>query len=181
MKFLEDYDAVVAFIEPKAETTRKNYLNAVIVALQALKGDKALIAKYEQLRDKYNKAYTELIHSHQKTASQEANWVEWPDYLKLVEDMGEAVRPVLNARGRDWIGEEREAVQDYLLVLLYSKLPVRNDFADMKVIYKKECNQKTKDGDQQNYLVMAQPTPFFCLNAYKTARKKKGVGWAMTK
>ena len=62
-------------------------------------------------------------------------------------------------------------MQDYLLVLLYSKLPVRNDFADMKVIAKKECNNKTKEGDQQNYLVMAQPTPFFCLNAYKTARK----------
>ena len=49
LNFLEDYDAVVAFLEPQAETTRKNYLNAVIVALQALKGDKALIAKYEQL------------------------------------------------------------------------------------------------------------------------------------
>ena len=131
MKFLEDYDAVVTFLAPKAETTHKNYLNAVIVALHALKGDKALISKYEQLRDKYNKAYTELIHSHQKTASQEANWVEWPDYLKLVEDMGEAVRPVLNAQGKDWTGAEQEAVQVYLLVLLYSKLPVRNDFADM--------------------------------------------------
>ena len=65
LKFLEDYDGVVNFLSSKADTTKKNYLNAVIIALQALKGSPELIAKYEQLRDKYNQAYTDVMHAGQ--------------------------------------------------------------------------------------------------------------------
>ena len=46
VQFLMDYDSVIEQIKEKKSTTRKKYMNAIIVVLQALKSDPKLIKKY---------------------------------------------------------------------------------------------------------------------------------------
>ena len=44
--FLKDYDSVMEKISSKKPTTIKNYMNAIIVVLSAVKADTELIDKY---------------------------------------------------------------------------------------------------------------------------------------
>ena len=47
--FLNDYDVVMEKLKEKKSTTIKNYMNATIVVLDALKIDKELVENYSQI------------------------------------------------------------------------------------------------------------------------------------
>ena len=51
IEFLKDYDKIIDKLSKKKDNTKKNYLNAIIIALKALKSDGKLIKRYEELRD----------------------------------------------------------------------------------------------------------------------------------
>ena len=57
--FLKDFDVVMEKLKEKKPTTIKNYMNAIIVVLGALKMDDVLIKQYEAVRDKLNGQYSE--------------------------------------------------------------------------------------------------------------------------
>ena len=73
---------------------RKNYLNAAIVVLKGSEDDtfEKAVAFYEQKRDKFQDDYKEQVQAHKKTASQEKNWVTWPDYEAMVKRMAREVK-----------------------------------------------------------------------------------------
>lgn len=89
LEFLKDTDDVMSRLEKYKPNTQKNYLNAAIVVLKGSNDstfDKA-VDFYETKRDKFQDDYQDLVKSQKKTASQEANWVEWPDYEAMVKRM----------------------------------------------------------------------------------------------
>ena len=57
--FLKDYDSVMEKLSSKKPTTIKNYMNAIIVVLSAVKADTELIDKYTKTRDDLNQQYSE--------------------------------------------------------------------------------------------------------------------------
>ena len=64
--------------------------------------------------------------------------------------------------------------QDYLITLLYSKHPQRNEWVDAKVITKTEYNTlgEEEEEKQENYLVEHNTNKyFFVLNEYKTSKE----------
>ena len=79
--FLLDYDSIIEKLIPKSNNTKKSYLTAVGVALQAAQGKsnkyEEIIKKYDALRDSYQYEYVEQVASHGKTPKQAANWVDW--------------------------------------------------------------------------------------------------------
>eukprot|EP01051_Picozoa_sp_SAG22_P004374 SAG22_NODE_232_length_14402_cov_58.042159_4_plen_137_part_00 len=81
VNYLLDVDNILKLIENKSNNTKKSYLTAVGVALQAAQGksDKydKVIKRYEEIRDSYQNEYTDMVASHEKTEKQQANWVEW--------------------------------------------------------------------------------------------------------
>ena len=167
--FMKDYEGIIKKLENKSKNTKKSYLNAVIVALQALKEDKELIDKYVQLRDGFQNDYIEMVKAHKKSEKQETNWVEWKDYISMVDELKKRVQH-LN-RKKVWTTEDIGAYQEYLLTTLYKHYPVRNDFHDMKVISKREYNKLSKnDKKETNYLVRGKPM-LLILNEYKTSKR----------
>ena len=70
LNFLKDFDSIIATLSKYKESTRKNYLNTIIVSLKALKEDDKLINKYEVLRDKYQSNYNEKLQSNTMSESQ---------------------------------------------------------------------------------------------------------------
>eukprot|EP01047_Picozoa_sp_COSAG01_P114762 COSAG01_NODE_43428_length_430_cov_0.489426_1_plen_143_part_11 len=92
INFLKDFDSVMNKLEGKSQNTKKSYLNAVVVALQALKEDKELIEKYVKMRDDFQNEYIELVKSHKKSEKQETNWVEWKDYISMVDELKSRVQ-----------------------------------------------------------------------------------------
>ena len=169
LEFLKDTEAVTARLENYKPNTRKNQLNAAIVVLKGT-GDasyKQAIQTYEALRDKYQDEYQDHVKAHQKTASQEANWVEWPQYEAMVKNMGRQVK----FSGHLDKNEEQK-FQEYLVALLHLHYPVRNDFANLQVVTRKQWGAMS-DADKQsnNYFVHGRDYFLFVLNHYKTSGK----------
>ena len=169
--FLKDFDVVMEKLKEKKPTTIKNYMNAIIVVLGALKMDDVLIKQYEAVRDKLNGQYSEEQATHQKSEAQEKNWVDYDDYVKKVDELGERLDDV--KKKTEWSNDDVRRFQEYLIAKLYTVYPLRNDYV-MKVVSKAEFNKLSeKDKEQMNYLVVPSNghTMFFVLNEYKTRRK----------
>jgi hypothetical protein len=169
--FLKDFDVVMEKLKEKKPTTIKNYMNAIIVVLGALKMDDVLIKQYEAVRDKLNGQYSEEQATHQKSEAQEKNWVDYDDYVKKVDELGERLDDV--KKKAEWSNDDVRRFQEYLIAKLYTVYPLRNDYV-MKVVSKAEFNKLSeKDKEQMNYLVVPSNghTMFFVLNEYKTRRK----------
>ena len=169
--FLKDFDGIVEKISKYKDNTRKNYLNAIIVALKALKTDDKLVKRYEELRDSYNQKYSEHLATHKKTETQEKNWVSWDEYLGMVEKLKDSVQDL--RKKKEWDKGDTLRYQNYLLSLLYSNYPLRNDFHDMEVITQRDFKKRS---DNKNYLVIQtskKPKYKIVLNEYKTSAKYK--------
>lgn len=169
--FLKDFDAVMEKLSDRKPTTIKNYMNAIIVVLGALKMDDVLIKQYEAVRDKLNGQYSEEQATHQKSEAQEKNWVDYDDYVKKVDELGERLDDV--KKKAEWSNDDVRRFQEYLIAKLYTVYPLRNDYV-MKVVSKAEFNKLSeKDKEKMNYLVVPSNghTMFFVLNEYKTRRK----------
>ena len=111
LDFILDPEPILERLEQYKPTTRRNYLNAVIVVLKD-SGVPAL-AEYEKHRDGYNSDYAEQVQTHSKTPRQKVIWIEWPEFLEIVEKLrADAHR---GAKAGEWTAEQRRAYQDYLL------------------------------------------------------------------
>ena len=165
-KWIEDTKYVLKQLEKYKETTRKNTLNALIVVGGAT-------AKYVKERDKYNEMYAEQSKAHKKTESQEKNWVEWPDYLAMVSEMKTDLAALAGkSEAKDWTWRETLRYQDYVIALLYSHYPLRNDFGDVEIVSKSAFNNTTtEEREKQNYLIKEQAKMSLVLNEYKTSKK----------
>ena len=168
IEYLKDFDSIVSKMESKSDNTKKGYLNVVIVTLLALNQPKELIKKYEELRDRYQNEYSDMVASHEKTEKQKANWVEWSEWIEMAENLKEKAKHL--KKKIEWTSEDQLIFQDHVITTLYKHYPVRNDFHDMKVITKREYN-KLSDSEkkQSNFIVLGNPM-LLILNEYKTKK-----------
>ena len=59
LDWLTDIEKITEVLSDKHFTTYRNYLNSIIVSLQATEYPEELIADYQKIRDEYNKKYIE--------------------------------------------------------------------------------------------------------------------------
>ena len=163
--WMMDSEYVLKGLERYKPTTRKNTLNALIVVID---GDSEAFRVYTEARDKYNQEYMDHNKAHKKTASQEKNWTEWTDYLKLVKRVGHETKDLRGSLSK----REARKLQDYLVLLLYAHYPLRNDFGDVKIIKKTKFNNLSAEAKKgHNYLLLAGQGMSLLLNDYKTSGK----------
>ena len=172
LRFLDNFDEIMDKIAEKKENTQKSYLNAVIVALTSIqKTDPALLKKYSIKRDELQEQYNNILASHSKTPSQQKNWITWENFLEMVKKVGESVKFL--EKKKEWSDTEILKYQEYMIMMLYKNYPVRNDWADMKVITQRNYKKLPKDS-KENFIVVGtnkKPMFKFVLNSYKTSAK----------
>jgi len=168
--WLKSVDPILLALEGYSDSTQRNYLNAVIVAYRANFDDDEILSQYEELRDKLNDSYLEST-TH-KTVKQQDNWISLEEFDDIIKDYGDKSFES-REKPNDLSKSAKQSFQDYILLSLYRKLPVRNDFADMKVINKREYNRlRPSEKQVTNYLVSKDGKPlFFSMNEYKTSKK----------
>ena len=168
--YLFAVEPILRKLEKHRISTRRNYLNAIIVVLQGLEGGGAALKEYEKRRDKYNDDLSQQTQLHKKSDRQQEIWIDWPDYLDIVERLRDRVSSL---KSEDWTPKQKQGYQDFLITLLYSKYPLRNDWADVMVITKTDYNALTEDLKREgNFLVKHNTNKFFfVLNEYKTSAK----------
>jgi hypothetical protein len=170
LDFLKDTEAILGKLEKYKMSTKRNYLNAIVIVLKGVEGYEGPLKEYEKLRDSYNDDLSQETQLHTKSERQQEIWIDWPDYLDIVERLRDRVSSL---KSGDWTPKQKQAYQDFLITLLYSKYPLRNDWADVMVITKTDYNGLTEDLKRAgNFLVKHNTNKFFfVLNEYKTSAK----------
>ena len=172
------FKEVLEFLETLKLPTRKNYIAAILVALSSEKSpNDKLIEKYRNHLDILAVEYNKKIKSHEKSEKLEKNWVT----MKELEDIVKRYKREIKERNLDKKDtfkqsndlrsnkKDLDLYQKYLVGSLYTILPpLRNDYANMKVITFKEY--ENIEDKKNNYLVIVSKSKkFFSFGAYKTS------------
>ena len=163
------YKKITEFLDTLKLPTRKNYLAAILVALTAVDKDDDIIKEYRNHLETIAIEYQDQISSKKKSEKLSNNWVSMAELKKIVSRYKRNIKEKKLESKETFNNEDIDLYQRYLVGTLYTDLPpVRNDYADMKVISFKDYNKlKNKDN---NYLVIVGKTKkFFSFGAYKTS------------
>ena len=172
LNYLLDYDKIMNLIKDKARTTIKNYLVAIVVALQHDEDYEAAHKKYyAKMLELQNEVLDNYEHQ-EKNERQEANWIDHKDILKLLKKLRGIIKPLLEKPVIKLNVKDKILIQQVLLLYLYSGKsfpPIRNDFDNMRV-YRKDPKK-----DDENYLVLNKTNSYFVLNKFKTDKRGQQV------
>lgn len=170
--FLTDVDEVMAKLQYLHYTSKRNYLNAIIVFLMAHEdGDNHTdIQKYIKVRDEYNEQYAKEQKTGIISDKQSPNFTTIEEVYKMINKMAEELKPI--KKKENLSAKEKQLLQVFILFNIHVRLPLRNDLAGAMAINKREYN-KLLDADKKenNYLVIDKNDMYFILNKYKTSKK----------
>ncbi len=170
LDFLKNKTDINLILDKLKLTTRRNYITAVLVTLQAVKyDDQNLLNYYRNLVNDYNEEYTKKMSTNTKSEKQEANWLELSELDKIREDYAARVKK-LDLKNKIKIKPSEFAVlQEYLVSALYTLLPpIRLDYSPMLVV---KSEKDMKEGS--NYLINSgRNKKKFVINEYKNVKSK---------
>jgi hypothetical protein len=166
-EFLKEPNEVMEKLSNLHFTTIRNTLNAVIVYLMAVDGDKDIIKTYTEKRDGLNTQYVEEQEKGIISDKQSKNFATKEELDKMIEEMETQLKPI---RKKDELSKKEKALlQVYTIFNIYMKMPMRNDIAGMIALKQGAFNKLPKEErDSNNYLVINKNNLYFILNNYKT-------------
>ena len=170
LDFLKNKKDIDLILNKLKLTTRRNYITAMLVVLQAVEyDDENLINYYRNKINKLNEEYTAKMSTNTKSEKQEANWLNLSELDKIREDYGQKVKK-LDLKNKIKIKpSEFSLLQEYLVSALYTLLPpIRLDYSPMLVV---KSEKDMKDGN--NYLINSgRNKKKFIINEYKNVKSK---------
>ena len=175
-KFLDKPDNVKDKVSELHFTTQRNYYNAVIVYLMAVRDKKEdpLIEEYVEIRDTLNKKYEDEQATGVISDKQKNNFVDISEVNNMINDMATEIKNRKIKKKEDLTPKDKSLLQSYILFNIYTRLPMRNDLAGMEAINKRSYNKLSEeDKKENNYLVVNKNKMFMVLNNYKTSSKYK--------
>lgn len=153
-------------------TSKRNTLNAVIVYLLAVDGDKEIIEIYTKKRDELNIQYVEEQEKGIINDKQAKNFVGGATAMKeelngMLDKMNKQLKPI---RKKEELSKKDKALlQIYTIFSIYMKMPMRNDVSLMVALKQGAFNKLSKEErESNNYLVINKNNLYFILNNYKT-------------
>lgn len=166
IKSLTDINSIITHLNTKAPSTKKAYINAIIVALKGGLPDDPSISIYQEKRDTLNKEYFDEKSKNIKNGKEKERMITMKEWDGLIKELNKKItsqklrsKTVLNKN-------EFNLMLQHLLVSLYFKYPFRNDFALMKVVT--PLQYKRNKDPQYNYFIDSARGSKFILNNYKT-------------
>jgi hypothetical protein len=170
--WLSNIDGVKSAITRYQSTTRKNILNAIVVALGAIGVDDDVIQQYSNLRDEEHKNYEKMVANHEKSDKQSDNWMEMSEIDVLLKRLRRGANEIYNRKKVYNVKKDYPLLQQYITLLTYRHIPMRNDVANMKVITQNQYSLLSKEEQESNnYLIGGNRKPYyFQINDYKTKK-----------
>ena len=171
IQFLRQLNKVEEVLNEVHFTTKRNYLNAVIVVL-TIHDDEDLLKEYQEIRDKLNQQYEDNQATGVISDKQKENFVDISEIHKVIDEIRNEIYVKKLRKKSDLSKKDFQLYMVYLLLNIYVKYPFRNDVAGMSVITKRKYNKLTlEDKTANNYIVVEKNKMSFVLNEYKTSKK----------
>jgi len=165
---LSDTDAVIGALEKLNFNTKRNRLNSV---LKVIPKDSPEYKIYSDLRDLLHAQYMDQRNTGVKNQKEQERMVTKEEYntvlATLKSKFDEYKDKELALTKKEW-----KYFLGYLLLSIYKKFPVRNDFHNMKIItMDKWRNDRLLLSKEYNYIAVGNRGISFIFNNYKTAGK----------
>lgn len=148
-----------------SDNTKKNYLNAIIVILQANEPELKSLPDFIRIRDGFNKKYLEDNKSGIISEKQKSNFITKKEFDKMV-DMALKEYKLRSKQKSPQKSDLRNLYQTYLILELYKEFPLRNELATLKRI--SHTDYKKLNEKYDNYLVQWKSKMEIHLRDYKT-------------
>jgi hypothetical protein len=182
--YIQEPDKVLEFLHnmknkvgnPISYTTIRNYLNPIVVLLQARQPvNKELLEKYMKVRDKYNHQYIHEQETSKISDKQAPNFATPEEINDMILKMKKDINDKELFTKQNLNNQEDNLLKAYIMFSFLIKFPIRNELAGIKLIGKREYN-KLSDNDKKldNYIVNSRPNYILSLGDYKT-NKHHGV------
>lgn len=183
-KFLKDPKRVFECLGEN-HNTRKTKIVPILILLRILDADKDILDAYREAQMNSVNAVNEMYKSGEKSQKQKDNWLNKDELEGILAEEEKEYEEALEKKRGILKPHTYLDLQNFILLSLYMKFPLRNDVHNMKVIMKSKWNKfgnaKKTDG---NYLVINKTDAFLILNDYKTAgtygQKKIDLGEDLT-
>ena len=170
--FLKNVKEVEDKISHLHYTSRRNYLNSIIILLQALNSDgkqDKLLKEYVSKRDDLNKQYEDENANGVISDKQKANFIPLKEVVMMIEKMGDELK---GFKKKDLSPKDKMLLQVYIIYQIHIRLPMRNDLSECEAIMKRTYNKLSEeDKKAKNYLVVEKSKMWFVLNKFKTSAK----------
>ena len=155
----EIMEKVEKLTQGKSDTTYKNYIQAIVVGLDAQEGDNADEIKfYRNILFEKQKIYTTKLATNVKTEKQEEQWVSKAELEIVAKNLKKKIRVEKITSGH--------VLQDYLISLIYTLLaPRRLEYATCIVTF-----TRNYEPDKNYLLIRGKQKMNFVFNEFKTAK-----------
>jgi hypothetical protein len=181
LKWLEDSDRVITFIQTHKNTNGYNYslqtqwafIQAIIIGMNNENYSAEQLQPYWEERDILRAKQLVALESKDSTGTNTSL-----NQLKVMsstseQDIFDMVSKMNEESFKDGELVNRKLFMIATIIAIHSEFPFRNDLADVKIIGKKGYEEKVKSGEDKgfNWLILDGNNYQFVLNEYKTKRK----------
>jgi hypothetical protein len=191
LDYLQDADLVLNFMDTMknkvgdhiTDSTKKSYLNAIIVYLQSQDTpNENLIKEYLKPRDQYNEKYAKAQKDSKISEKQKPNFANMDELQQLLDNMKQDIKQKKLFQKDNLNRYELAIIKAYIMFHFLIDLPIRNDLAGIKLIGKREYNTLSDDDKKKdNYIINSRPNFLISLGDYKT-NKLHGIKlWTINK
>lgn len=176
INFLLNYDSIKKYIDSLSKiTSKKNKLTAVLVGLSLDKdNNETLIKKYITLLKDLNEQYLTFLRQQSRTEAQKKNWMTLNQVKTVCATLKQEILDLdLQNQKIPLLRKDYNTLQYYVVLSTYLNIPIRNDYADMKILsINKYDKLPKKDTDENNYLVLCPNNKKqFRINVFKNRSK----------
>ena len=173
LRLLYKSEAVLSKLESfnLAQTTYKNYIQAMAVALDALpkqtKRSKDTIKIYRKIMFDKEKARQKFVDTHSKSEKEKKNWVT----LEYLKQRAEEYKKIYEEKPASAVAGKNIALMNYIVSLFYSNPPVlpRLEIANLRVLTPDKIPE-VEDIDKLNYLIIHEDKITMTINEDKTTK-----------
>ena len=166
LKFLNNVDDIIKFLEKYKDTTKRGYLISICSVLETMKDDSK---KNNELYQKYFNQMVNInniikaVPTETMTATQKDNWIDWADVIKKYDELYNIVSTFIN--NKEINKKQYDLLLELVVLGLYRWLPPRrNEYTNMYIIKK----YKSDMDNSINYLSLDDKK--FIFNQYKTSK-----------
>jgi integrase len=168
LNFLKDIPVILDKLKDYKENTKRSYLISIVSALgldKSTKQKENLYKHYFDLMMEKNKEKRQEESKNEKTDTQEKNWLDWDQVVKVFHDVQDKVKPLFNQK--TVTEREYNAILSFMVLALYVLIPPRrNEFQNMVITH-------APRGEDVNYLDIDKRQ--FIFNVFKTFKKEGKV------
>lgn len=179
LTFLKDEDKVAEKLQELKLSTQKNYLSAIIVALDAMNDENDYdeeLTFYRGYLDELNKQSKDEAEKQEKSKSQQKNWASMKELRKVMNKYKAEIMERELLTKQELNKKQFDLIQKWVVANLFlddENPPTRLDYAPMNII-KEDKFKKLSDEEkaENNYLVLrSRNKKYFHFGEYKTSKK----------